>query len=305
MDEIAILESISERSQTPLGWPEKSSGAAESGELVFVRIGAENKDVRAAADVKRRRSAQDQRQKVGQPEWDLAHTNRLSLMGELAASLAHEITQPIATARNNARAALNFLAKAPPDLREVREALGCIVDDADRAGQIIDRIREHIKKAPPRHDDFDLKEAIDEVIGLTRSALANNRVSVQTHSAEGPLAVNGDRVQVQQVVLNLVLNAVEAMSTVDDGVRELSLGAERRGTNGVLVAVRDSGPGTLTSFPDPHRPSIYVQHAYLAVPFHLFAPSRSQPVVCVSKSSDCRNLEPAAARPPRGPGRTR
>jgi C4-dicarboxylate-specific signal transduction histidine kinase len=169
--------------------------------------------------------------------------NRLSMMGELAASLAHEITQPIATARNNARAALNFLNKEPPDLGEVREALGCIVDDADRAGQIIDRIREHIKKEPPRSDRFDLNKAIDEVIGLARSVIAENGVSVRTRLTEGLLAVLGDRVQLQQVVLNLILNAVEAMSAVDEGVRELLLTTERSETYGVLAAVRDSGPG--------------------------------------------------------------
>ena len=114
------------------------------------------------------------RERLRQLEADLAHMNRLSIMGELAASLAHEVKQPIATARNNARAALNFLDKQPPDLDEVREALGCIVGDADRAGDIIDRIRDHIKKAPPRRDHFDLNKAINEVIVLAQSAIAKN-----------------------------------------------------------------------------------------------------------------------------------
>jgi signal transduction histidine kinase len=104
-------------------------------------------------------------------------------------------------------------------------------------------IREHIKKAPPRNDRFDLNKAITEVIGLARSAIADNGVSVQTRFEAGLLAVHGDRVQVQQVVLNLVLNAVEAMVAVDEGVRELSLSTEQSQTYGVLVAVRDSGPG--------------------------------------------------------------
>ena len=112
--------------------------------------------------------AQEEHERLRQLESDLAHMNRLSMMGELAASLAHEITQPIATARNNARAAMRFLDRNPPDLGEVREALACIVDDADRAGDIIDRIRDHIKKAPPRKGRFDLNKAIDEVIGLAR-----------------------------------------------------------------------------------------------------------------------------------------
>jgi PAS domain S-box-containing protein len=176
-------------------------------------------------------------------ESDLAHMNRLSVMGELTASLAHEITQPIAAARNNARAALNFLDQQPPDLGEVREALGCVVGDADRAGNIIDRIRDHIKKAPPRKHRFDLNEAINEVIVLARSAIAKNGVSVQTRVTEGLLPVQGDRVQLQQVALNLILNAVEAMSVVDEAARELLISTEQSRTNGVLVAVRDSGPG--------------------------------------------------------------
>ena len=137
------------------------------------------------------------------------------------------ITQPIASARNNARAALNFLDKQPPDLGEVREALDCIVGDADRAGDIIDRIRDHIKKAPPRKDRFDLNEAINEVIELARSAITKNGVSVQTRLTEGMLPVQGDRVQLQQVVLNLILNAVEAMGSVEAGARELLISTEQ------------------------------------------------------------------------------
>jgi C4-dicarboxylate-specific signal transduction histidine kinase len=169
--------------------------------------------------------------------------NRLSIMGELAGTLAHEITQPIASARNNARAALNFLNKEPPDLGEVREALGCVVGDADRAGDIVDRIRDHIKKAPPRKDRFDLNKAINEVIELARSAITKNGVSVQTRLTEGAFAVHGDRVQLQQVLLNLILNAVEAMGSVEARARELLISTEKNQTNGVLVAVRDSGPG--------------------------------------------------------------
>src|SRR6202030_3448858 len=103
--------------------------------------------------------------------------NRLGIMGELAGSLAHEITQPIGSARNNARAALNFLDHQPPNLGEVKQALECVVSDADRAGDIIDRIREHIKKAPPRKGKFDLNEAINEVLLLARSAITENEVS--------------------------------------------------------------------------------------------------------------------------------
>jgi C4-dicarboxylate-specific signal transduction histidine kinase len=187
--------------------------------------------------------AQEEHKRLRQLESDLAHMNRLSVMGELTASLAHEITQPIGSARNNARAALNFLAKQPPDLGEVREALGCVVNDADRAGNIIDRIRDHIRKAPPRKHRFDLNEAINEVIVLARSAIAENGVSVQTRLTEGLAPVQGDRVQLQQVVLNLILNAVEAMGSVEAGPCELLISTEQTRTGCVLVSVRDSGPG--------------------------------------------------------------
>jgi PAS domain S-box-containing protein len=194
-------------------------------------------------DVTERRRAEQERARLRQLEADLAHINRVSTLGELAASLAHEITQPIAAARNNARAALNFLDQQAPDLGEVREALGCVVGDADRAGVIVDRIRDHIKKAPPRKHRFDLNEAINEVIVLARSAIAENLVSVQTRLREGLVPVEGDRVQLQQVILNLVLNAAEAMSAVNEGTRDLLISTEQSPTNDLLVAVRDSGPG--------------------------------------------------------------
>jgi len=213
------------------------------GHPVFDDDGSPIAFVGTAVDVTERKRAQQEHERLRELEADLAHMNRLSIMGELAASLVHEITQPIATARNNARAAIRFLAKAPPDLGEVREALACVVDDADRAGDIIDRIRDHIKKAPPRKDRFDLNKAINEVIELAQSAIAKTEVSVRTRLAEGMFPVQGDRVQLQQVVLNLILNAVEAMSAVAEGERELLISTEQRQTGGVLVAVRDSGPG--------------------------------------------------------------
>jgi PAS domain S-box-containing protein len=194
-------------------------------------------------DVTERRRHEEERARLRQLEADLAHINRVSTLGEMAASLAHEITQPFTTARNNASAALNFLDKKPPDLGEVREALDCIVSDADRAGAIIGRIRDHIKKAPPRKDRFDVNEAINEVIVLARGEITKNGVSVDTHLTDGVISVEGDRVQLQQVALNLILNAVEAMGSVQEGPRELSISTEQTQVKGVLVAVRDTGPG--------------------------------------------------------------
>ena len=194
-------------------------------------------------DVTERKRAQAEHERLRQLELDLAHVNRLSIMGELAASLAHEILHPIATARNNARAGMRFLELSPPNLGEVRDALACIVRDADRAKDIVGRMRDHIKKAPPRREPFDLNEAIKEVIGMVRSAIEKNRVSVRTRLMEGLNSVRGDRVQLQQVVFNLILNSVEAMSSVEKGARELSISTNQGPASDILVAVQDSGPG--------------------------------------------------------------
>ena len=188
-------------------------------------------------------SVRDVFRKVGPAERDLAHSNRLSMMAELAASLVHEITQPIAAARNNARAALNFLNKGQPHLVEVEEALGCIIDDADRVGAIIDRMCDHLKKAPPKMAYVDPNAAIGDVIGLARSTIETNGVLVRTKLAEDLRHIHGDRVQLQQVILNLVLNAVDAMRTHDHAPRELLISTENGTPYGVVIAVRDSGPG--------------------------------------------------------------
>jgi len=201
-----------------------------------------NEGVAFVLDLTERKRAEEEHERLRQLESDLAHVNRLSMMGELAASLSHEITQPIASARNNARAALNFLDNQPPDLNKVKEALVCVIGNVDRAGEIIARIREQIKKAPPRKERFDLNAAIKEAIVLARSVITRDGVSIQTRLADGLLLVQGDRVQLQQVVLNLILNGVEAMDSIEAGARELSIRTELYET-GILVAVGDSGPG--------------------------------------------------------------
>ena len=193
-------------------------------------------------DVTERKRAEEEHERLRQLESDLAHVNRVSMMGELMASLAHEILHPIATARNNARAAMRFLDMNPPNMAEVREALACIVRDADRGKDIVDRIRDHIKKAPPRNDRFDLNEAIQEVIEMVQAPIEKNSVSVRTRLAAGVTSVCGDRVQLQQVVLNLILNAVEAMGSVEERQRMLSVVTEQRAAD-VVIAVHDSGPG--------------------------------------------------------------
>lgn len=194
-------------------------------------------------DVTERKRAQEEHERLRQLESDLAHVNRVSVMGELAASLAHELLHPIAAARNNARAGMRFLELSPPNLAEVREALGSVVKDADRAKDIVGRMRDHIRKAPPRREPFDLNAAIREVIATVRSAIEQNRVSVRSSLTESCNPIQGDRVQVQQVVLNLILNSVEAMKSVEESVRELSVSTKRMPSDDILVEVRDSGPG--------------------------------------------------------------
>jgi signal transduction histidine kinase len=174
---------------------------------------------------------------------ELAHANRVATMGQLTASIAHEIRQPIATARNNARAALNFLDKSPPDMAEVREALTCIVDDTDRAGDVVDRIGSLIKKAPLRKEVVDLNAAILEVTALTRSEAVKTGVTVGTQLAGELPRIQGDRVQLQQVMLNLIVNAIQSMSGAEDGNRELHISTLNIEPEGVCVAVRDTGHG--------------------------------------------------------------
>jgi C4-dicarboxylate-specific signal transduction histidine kinase len=187
--------------------------------------------------------ARESERRYREMQMEVAHANRVATMGQLTASIAHEVNQPIAGAATNAEAALRWLGARPPDLEEVRQALGRIVKDAHRAGDVIGRIRELVKKAPPRKDRLDMNEAIREVIELTRGEAAKNGASVQTALGEGLPLVEGDRVQLQQVVLNLIVNAVQAVGEVAEGPRDLFIATAPAEPNGVLVVVKDSGPG--------------------------------------------------------------
>jgi signal transduction histidine kinase len=164
-------------------------------------------------------------------------------MGQLTASIAHEVNQPIAAAVTNAQSALRWLDRQPPDLEEAQQALTCIVRDGARAGDVIGRIRELVKKAPLRKDGCEINGAIREVIELTRGEAVKQGVSVRTELSGGLPLIPGDRVQLQQVVLNLIVNAVEAMSGTSEGKRELLISTGKANTGDVVVAVRDSGPG--------------------------------------------------------------
>jgi signal transduction histidine kinase len=176
-------------------------------------------------------------------QMELARVNRVETIGQLTASITHEVNQPLAAARNNLTAALNFLDRTPPDLAEVREALACAVKDNDRASTVVGRIRALMQKAPTRTDSVDLNEAVREVLELTHGEELKHGVSVRTQLADGLPLIQGDRVQLQQVVLNLILNAVQAMGAVTNGTREVLITTSQTEPNAVCLGVRDTGPG--------------------------------------------------------------
>jgi PAS domain S-box-containing protein len=179
-----------------------------------------------------------------QMQAELVHISRITTLGELVASIAHEVNQPIAGTLASAQAALRWLGAETPNLDNARESLDRIVRDSIRAGAVVGRIRNLIKKAPSREDRVDANAAIREIIELTRSEATKNGVLVRTELSESLPLVRGDRVELQQVILNLVINAVEAMSALTDGPRELQITTSRTESSGhALVAVRDTGLG--------------------------------------------------------------
>jgi PAS domain S-box-containing protein len=181
--------------------------------------------------------------KIRDTENQLAHAGRVATMGQLAASIAHEVNQPITGVVTNAQAALRFLDARPVDLDEIRQILEDIVRAANRASEIVARTRSFVKNTPPRKGRFDLNEATLEVLELTRSEMSKNSISLKTRLANDLPPLDGDRVQLQQVLLNLVVNAVEAMNSGDAGARELVITTSENGSEQVRVAVADSGPG--------------------------------------------------------------
>jgi len=185
-----------------------------------------------------RKQAEDALHRV---QAELAHVTRVATLGELTASIAHEINQPLAAVVNNATACVHWLAAQ--NLEEARQCAEFVIADGHRAGEIIGRIRALAKKAPPRKDWVDVNETIREVIALARSEVQSNGVSVRTRLGEELPLILGDRIQLQQVILNLMINAIEAMNEVSDAPRELSITSATDESKRVLVAVRDSGLG--------------------------------------------------------------
>jgi PAS domain S-box-containing protein len=172
---------------------------------------------------------------------ELAHVTRVATLGEMTASIAHEVNQPLASVIGNANACLHWLAAQ--NLEAARQSAEFIIADGHRAGEIIGRIRALARKAPSRKDWVDVNETIVEVIALARSEARSSGVSLETRLGDELPLILGDRIQLQQVILNLMINAFEAMTGISDAPRDLLISSTRDDSRGVLVAVRDSGPG--------------------------------------------------------------
>ncbi len=248
-DDIVRVEALLERVQRETKeWQVEHRLLMPDGSVKHLRVVAHAADeatgepifLGAIMDITASREAENQLQEA---RTELAHVNRVTTLGELAASIAHEVNQPIAAVVTNAGAGLRWLAAAPPNLDEVRSALGRIVKDGERAGEVLGRIRSLVKKTPMRQEQLDINDTILEVVALTRSEVQRNSVVLRTQLSPYLPELPGDRVQLQQVLLNLIMNAVEAMSGAGAQRRELTITSSAEAANGVLVSVQDSGPG--------------------------------------------------------------
>jgi PAS domain S-box-containing protein len=217
-----------------VGHPSKG----ESGSFEFVG---------AVTDITERKRAEaelHQREvSLREAQTELAHVSRVTTIGEMAASIAHEVNQPLAGIVTNANASSRWLAGDSPNLNEARDAIGRIVRDGNRAADVISRMRALFKKTHAVKERLDINEAIKEVALLTGNEVRRNKVAVRMELAEDLPPIMGDRVQLQQVVVNLMLNGIEAMSTVEDRERELVIRTLRGEGDEVCVAVQDSGIG--------------------------------------------------------------
>ncbi len=199
--------------------------------------------VGTSIDITEHKRVEEERERLRRLEAELAHANRVNMLGELTTSIAHEVSQPLGAMVASAGACARWLAADPPAMAEARSALDNIVADGKRAREVIARIRTLTKRQVPRMDLLDLNRKILEVLALTGQELRSHDIVLETRLDNALPRVMGDRVQLQQVLLNLILNAIEAMSGVHDRPRELTIVSRADASNAVLVEVRDSGIG--------------------------------------------------------------
>ncbi len=191
-------------------------------------------------DIEDRKRAEEALQKA---QAELAHVTRVTAMGALTSSIAHEVNQPLAAVVTNANAALRWLASQPPNIDEARETLERIVRDGHRAGEVVGRVRALLRKTPATVVQVDLNGLIEDTIALVHRELRRNRIVLKTELAHDLQTVMGDRIQLQQVILNLVMNGIEAMKNVTDRPRELLIRSSPEAAGAVLVTVQDTGVG--------------------------------------------------------------
>jgi PAS domain S-box-containing protein len=263
-------QALAEMATTRIFQPLEKEYFRKDGSRVPVMIGgasfeeSNNEGVVFVLDLSKQKRAEEALQKT---QTDLAHMARVTTLGELTASITHEVSQPLAGMLTNASASLRWLAGDSPNLTEAREAVRRITRDGNRASGVIARMRVLFKKAPAPHEPFDINEMIQEVLAITQGELQRNRVSLRTEFEKDLPMVTGDRIQLQQVILNLVVNAIEAMSGISEGLKELCVSSQKvsdisgeAGTGvvggdpliespgeSVLVAIRDTGPGLHSS----------------------------------------------------------
>jgi C4-dicarboxylate-specific signal transduction histidine kinase len=195
--------------------------------------------VGSSTDITERKQAEEA---LRQAQEDLARVSRVTTMGELTASLAHEVNQPIAAAVTDASTCLRWLNRDHPNVEEAREAASRIVKDANRAAEIISRIRLLFKKGTPQWELVDMNEIIREMVALMRSEVTRHSISVRTELAEDIPQIMGDRVQLQQVFMNLMINGVDTMKDMD-GTRELAIKSQRAENDQLMMSVSDTGVG--------------------------------------------------------------
>ena len=256
------MESVAERAAAgetvfDTHWHQRKDGTAVPCRSTHqpVSYGGRRFLLKVARDISDRVRAEEQREELRQLEADLAHINRVSMMGELTASIAHEVNQPLSGVVSNGSACLRWLAGETPNVEEAREAARRIVRDGKRAGEVIARVRALAKRAATASEKLDLNETIREVLALVGDEAKRKSVIIRTQFADDLSPVSGDRVQLQQVMLNLTMNAIEAMSSVDERARELVITTRNIEEDQVQVTVKDSGlgidPDTIDKIFDP------------------------------------------------------